>query len=160
MSGRWPARTTEERFWEKVEKTETCWEWTASVSRGGYGQFNIGRTVVRAPRFAYENLVGPIPERMTVDHICHNPPCVKPDHLRLATNKENNENKSGAHANSKSGIRGVSWCTTNRKWRAVVGHNGRSYSGGYYTTMAEAEAAVVALRLELFTHNDLDRNAA
>lgn len=30
-----------ERFWGKVEKTETCWNWIGNCSNG-YGHFNIG----------------------------------------------------------------------------------------------------------------------
>lgn len=64
-----------ERFWAKVDKRSDCWLWTASVSRGGYGQFNSwldGRhRLWRAHRYAYEQIVGPIPDGLTLDHLCH-----------------------------------------------------------------------------------------
>ena len=34
----------EKRFWSHVEKTETCWNWIASVHSNGYGGFNISST--------------------------------------------------------------------------------------------------------------------
>lgn len=64
----------EERFWANVQKTETCWLWTGTRFPKGYGYLNRGgknRPVrhVYVHRFAYELLVGPIPEGMTIDHI-------------------------------------------------------------------------------------------
>jgi hypothetical protein len=161
MAGR-PA-PLEERFWSKVEKTETCWNWTASRMTSGYGQIGIGGKYGRphgAHRVAYELAVGPIPEGMQVDHMCHNKLCVNPDHLRAVTNKQNNEHLTGAKKNSKSGIRGVSWRSEVRKWQAQVGHNGKNHNLGLFAMIEDAEAAVIAKRLELFTHNDLDRKAA
>ena len=36
---------------------------------------------------------GPIPAGMQVLHRCDNPPCVRPDHLFLGTNKDNVDDK-------------------------------------------------------------------
>ncbi|WP_369010576.1 HNH endonuclease signature motif containing protein, partial [Bacillus cereus] len=44
---------------------------------------------MRAHRYVYENLSGPIPEGMELDHLCRNPPCVNPDHLDPVTHEEN-----------------------------------------------------------------------
>jgi hypothetical protein len=106
-------------------------------------------------------LVGPIPEGLYLDHICHNPPCVNPDHLRPVTQKQNMENHSGPQKNNtSSGVRGVTWFKRDKNWKAQIGHHGKNFHIGYYSTIAEAEAAVIAKRLELFTHNDVDRRAA
>jgi hypothetical protein len=75
------ARSVEERFWEKVDKeaANDCWEWTGSRSKAGYGTFNLGRRgegYALAHRFAYESLVGPIPEGLCLDHLCRNEGCV------------------------------------------------------------------------------------
>lgn len=78
-----------ERFWSKVEKTDYCWEWKAAKTPKGYGQFNIDKVVLRAHRVAYELVVGPIPDGLTIDHLCRNPSCVNPDHLEPVTNREN-----------------------------------------------------------------------
>jgi hypothetical protein len=59
----------------------------------GHGLFNLGadndRRPVRAHRFAYENLVGEIPDGLALDHLCRNPRCVNPDHLEPVTHAEN-----------------------------------------------------------------------
>lgn len=79
-----------ERFWAKVEKTEYCWNWTHSTDGCGYGMFKDIR-MHRAHRWAYENLVGPIPEGLVIDHLCRNAQCVNPAHMEPVTNDENLE---------------------------------------------------------------------
>ena len=65
-----PSKTAEERFWPKVNKTDTCWLWTGSLSNTGYGQFQINRKLVLAHRFAYELVHGPIAPGLVIDHLC------------------------------------------------------------------------------------------
>lgn len=77
--------TEEECFWVKVQKSETCWTWVGGGCRG-YGQFRN----VRAHRWAYEHLVGQIPEGMVLDHLCGHRDCVNPSHLEPVTVAENN----------------------------------------------------------------------
>lgn len=81
--------TTEERFWAKVEKTDTCWLWTACTFRGGYGSFWFDGKLVRAHRFAYELLISPIPRGLQLDHLCRVRACVNPVHLEPVTGREN-----------------------------------------------------------------------
>lgn len=147
----------EDRFWAKVDKNNDCWLWTASTGPFGYGQFNTGHSVVRSHRFAYEMTIGSIPPGKELDHICRNRLCVRPEHLRPVTRQENNQNKAGPSRNCKSGVRGVSWVKHAQRWRATVRHDGIQHHVGYFVHLAEAEAAVVAKRNELFTHNDADR---
>lgn len=79
-----------ERFWAKVNKTETCWVWTASTRPGGYGQFMVWQgQLVAAHRLSWEMVHGPVPVGLCVLHKCDNPPCVRPEHLFLGTAKDN-----------------------------------------------------------------------
>lgn len=83
--------TLPQRFWVKVEKTDTCWLWTAATT-GGYGVFHVGgRTgrMHRAHRLAYESLVGPIPEGLQLDHLCRVRNCVNPAHLEAVLREVN-----------------------------------------------------------------------
>lgn len=155
------AQTPEEfeaRFWGNVEKTPTCWNWTGSRTSAGYGQvLKATASRVYAHRYSYELSVGPIPEGMEIDHRCHNTLCVNPDHLRPATSKQNNENFRGAQRGNPSGVRGVIWRKEDRRWSVQVGHNRKNHYGGVFDSIQDAERAAVALRLKLYTHNDVDR---
>lgn len=84
-------------FWGHVNKESghcwegtQCWEWTASCSQYGYGQFTTGtrrsgyRTVA-THRYAYKLLVGPIPAGLDLDHKCRNRRCCNPAHLEPVT---------------------------------------------------------------------------
>lgn len=72
--------------------------WTGGVTNGGYGQWMTGGRRTKAHRWAYELMVGPIPDGLVVDHTCHNADaecpggdgclhrrCVNPDHLEPVT---------------------------------------------------------------------------
>lgn len=153
-------RSLVERFWAKVDRSGECWLWTAFTGRDGYGYFSVGmKRRMAAHRFSYELHNTAIPPGMDIDHMCHVRACVNPSHLRVCTRKQNLENRAGADSDSKSGVRGVSWRKDMRKWQAKVRHNGRDYWVGLFFALEEAEAAVIAKRNALFTHNDMDRAA-
>ena len=89
-------RPIEERFWEKVDQSggpDACWIWQASRDRKGYGQFGFSpkRGVMGAHRAAYILNYGEIPDSMSLDHLCQNPPCVNPEHLCPVTVSENSK---------------------------------------------------------------------
>ena len=80
----------ERYFWQRVHKTDTCWLWTGTISRG-YGV--IGLRILGNNRFAhrysYELHYGTIPDDLIVMHICDTPQCVNISHLRLGTQHDN-----------------------------------------------------------------------
>lgn len=80
--GMYPAN--EAKFWARVQETDGCWEWGGRRTRQGYGHgsWHIdGKLVQLAHRVSYMLRVGPIPDGLVIDHLCRNPPCVRPDHL-------------------------------------------------------------------------------
>lgn len=79
-----------DRFWKKVQKTESCWLWTGMKSEKGYGLLHVNGKVKRAHQVAYIGITGTkIPEGMQLDHLCRNPACVNPSHLEPVTSREN-----------------------------------------------------------------------
>lgn len=93
--------TPGERFWPKVDKNGPvpeyaphlgpCWCWLAAENGAGYGIFRLDGRNVRAHRWAYEALVGPIPKGLQLDHLCRVRHCVNPAHLEPVTSRQNSE---------------------------------------------------------------------
>ena len=63
-----------------------CWVWTGLQTTTGYGRAPDGG---KAHRRMYEAVVGPIPEGLSLDHLCRVTLCVNPDHLEPVTHVEN-----------------------------------------------------------------------
>lgn len=145
-----------EAFAARTEPSGECLVWTGSKNARGYGKLWVttddGRAVVYAHRYAWEQVKGPIPEGLHIDHVCHNKSCVNVEHLRLATNKQNHENLRGARSDSRSGVRGAIWSEQKGKWAALVYHHGTRHHMGFFDTAEEAGVLAEAKRRELFTH--------
>jgi hypothetical protein len=91
-NNRWPGTPLRERFWMHVDRSGDCWLWTARANEKGYGSFGIGdKKTALSHRVAWALERGPIPPRTLVLHSpeCVSRACVRPDHLRLGTQKEN-----------------------------------------------------------------------
>lgn len=87
-----------------------CWVWQRAKSQG-YGYYKIPgeKRVVRAHRFMYEREVGPIPEGLTLDHLCRNRACVNPAHLEPVSRGENvlrGESPAAQHARATTCVNG------------------------------------------------------
>ena len=100
-------RSLSERFWEKVEKTRSCWIWKGHTRGGGYGAIRLGHAVEGskpAHIVSWEMKHGPIPKGLFVLHKCDNRPCIRPSHLRLGTQLDNmrdmiSKGRSSIHVN-------------------------------------------------------------
>lgn len=144
-------------LYERIDKyllvTDDCWLWTGTLDKDGYGQITHVGVTYKVHRYMWSLVNGPIPEGLLLDHIKCARRCANPEHLRLATCKQNQENRAGLGSNNTSGYRGVSLNKATGKWSASVGHNGKSHYGGCFVTPEEANLKAIAMRKELFTHN-------
>lgn len=89
--GMFKARPVAERFWEKVNKTETCWLWTGAIyKKSCYGMFSpIKGSTMPAHRFAWQLAHGTLPEGLDICHTCDVRRCVRLEHLFPGTRQDN-----------------------------------------------------------------------
>ncbi len=82
-----------ERFWSHVNQSgglDGCWPWMLVTDQNGYGRVRWDRKTLNAHRVAWalDHDLGRMP-KLDVMHLCDNPPCCNPAHLREATESEN-----------------------------------------------------------------------
>ena len=143
--------SNEERFWSCVDRSGgqwSCWSWKAPTSVYGYAYFRLDGTRVFAHRLAYQWLVGPIPDGLVLDHLCHTRDkscvggnscphrrCVNPAHLQPVSDRENIQRGRWAQkthckhgheytaANTLLDTKGYRYCRTCRDGRNATRHS-------------------------------------
>ena len=65
-----------------------CQVWSGTTDKG-YGFIHLGGRKQRVHRVAWELRNGPIPDGLTVDHLCRIRACCNTDHMELVTPAEN-----------------------------------------------------------------------
>ena len=73
---------------------ECCWQWMAGKFPRGYGQFHIASYPYGAHRIAFRIAKGEIGDGLSIMHICDNPSCCNPSHLKTGTPAENNRDSA------------------------------------------------------------------
>lgn len=112
MSGYHKTLTVDERLWgPAIAGPGGCIIWAGNTRYNqGYGRIAVNGSLKRVHVLAYEELVGPVPEDMILDHLCRNRACMNPHHLEPVTFTENV-------------LRGESFAAANaRKTHCVRGH--------------------------------------
>ena len=107
-----------QRFWAKVNKTESCWIWNAGCSTGGYGLLKKGsKGTIESHRASWIIHNGPIPKGLCVLHDCpsgDNRLCVNPNHLWIGTKTENNQDRDLKNRQAKGEGNGKSKLTNEK----------------------------------------------
>lgn len=115
------------RFFSKVDlgPAHKCWPWRGKITTNGYG-VSADKVV---HRIAYEFLVGPIPEGLTLDHLCRNRACVNPAHLEPCTLKTNvlrGEGLTAIHSRKTHCVNGHEFTLENTYLRPTGGRRCRT----------------------------------
>lgn len=137
---------------DKSAKEGSCAIWRGHLSPAGYGRISVNNQRQLAHRVAWELTNGPIPQGMTVDHICGRRSCVNPDHLRLATIRQNCQARHGLYAQNTTGVRGVRFRDDGRKkpWEAAW-REGDKKRSKTFERCDDAERFVIQQRLRVYT---------
>lgn len=142
--------TLEEDFEYRTIWQDGCRVWVGPKNPDGYGYLKAG---VAVHRYSYEREHGPIPKGLVIDHRCHVRSCCNVEHLRAVTQAQNVQNPRGPQKDNTTGYLNVFWDPHRKSWRVRVKHNGRSYYGGSYSDVLDANLAAIALRKKLRPDN-------
>lgn len=116
----------------------------AGADRGdGYYKICFKKKRYYAHRVVWELHNGKLSKGEQIDHIDQNPSNNRISNLRIATNSENNCNRS-RQSNNTSGFKGVSWNKFTQSWEAYIKLNGKRKFLGYFL---RKESAALAYRL-------------
>lgn len=109
----WSAEKTRAYLRKKSVEANGCWLWLNHLTTAGYGQIQVGLRVYAAHRLAYMAFIGPIPDGLVIDHLCHNADplclggptclhrrCVNPAHLEPVRQQVNATRRLGAAASN------------------------------------------------------------
>jgi hypothetical protein len=66
-----------------------CLVWQGAQSTFGHGHIVINGVQMLTHRLSYELHEEEIADGMQINHKCHNPACINPEHLYMGTQKEN-----------------------------------------------------------------------
>ena len=139
------------------DRSDECWSWPGSKNRAGYGEIRFNGRMQKTHRVAYELHVGPIPDGLALDHICHTRDCFNPAHLEPVTRAQNMQNRAGLGANNTSGHRNVYWDKRASRWMVQAELNGILHYGGRFQSLEDAIAAAERLRAELGFRDTTDQ---
>ena len=113
----------------------------------GYRHINIDKVTYKAHHLVWLWFNDKLPSHQ-IDHINGNRLDNRIENLRDVPQQINTWNLQGAKKNSKSGILGVDWKASHKKWRAQIRVNGRKVQIGLYDTAEAASAAYLAAKQE------------
>jgi len=125
--------------------------WTANWQESSQtfyvqGRIKIGtyRTAVKLHRLITEARDG-----FYVDHIDHDGLNNTDNNLRVVTISQNAQNRRSASKNNVTGIRGVSWNKTQKKWHSRIMVNGKAIHIGCFSDISAAESSAKEARRRL-----------
>lgn len=128
---------------EKASQIKNSW----CLTNTGYVNCKEGGRTIPLHRF----LLGE-PKGLVVDHINHNTLDNRKINLRAIPKQGNDQNRSGAQRNNKSGFRNVYWSRDKNKWHVSVGIDRKKKHIGYFDDIEEAKKAATEARSKLMKY--------
>jgi hypothetical protein len=141
------------RFAQSRQKIQP-WSIAGGPRKDGYVFIMINKVRYAAHRLAWKYVTGRDGD-FEIDHADGNPSNNSFVNLREATHKQNMENRRN-QSNNKSGVRGVSFCQTRKKWKAQIKSKGKSFFLGYFDEKEDAAKAYAIASTNLHTHFRID----
>ena len=142
--------TPEDAFAARTEWQGDCLVWTSTAKQAGYGVLQVDGALMKAHRYAWQRVHGPLSPDEHIDHMCHNTACCNVNHLRIVTHSENMYNRAGASKNSRSGYRNVTWSKGAKKWQVAVTKDRKQHYFGLFEDIEEAVKVAADARRQLF----------
>lgn len=112
---------------------------TGKTNKAGYVQITLANRAYFAHRLAFLLMTGCMPAG-GVDHIDRNPSNNTWANLRECDQSKNLAN-TVAHRNSRTGVKGATWCAMTGKWRVKIMVNYKTIHVGRFKTLEEAASA-------------------
>jgi hypothetical protein len=117
------------------------------ADRRGYLRMHVFAVTVLAHRLAWLLFYKEWPPG-EIDHVNGDKKDNRIENLRVCTHPQNNHNQPMRRSNT-SGVKGVSWMKSCRKWHVQVCVNRKIHYGGLFVDIADAALAAQSLRERL-----------
>ena len=118
-----------------------------SINEKGYFKFGFNGRFYRNNRVVYFLCTGIDPEEKQVDHEDTNRLNNKIWNLRLATQKQNQDNRR-KNSNNTSGVTGVYWDKRKNKYKSAITYNYKDLHLGYFNKSDKDKAIAVRIAAE------------
>lgn len=133
-----------QRFLSKVTvgKRSECWLWTGTKIYG-YGRIILdgkNRAAHHISLMFFKDVnLDIFSHKIQTDHICHNPSCVNPAHLRVCDKSQNTINRMKRKKNKSSNYYGVS--KKKNGWEVSIKKNNKRHYLGFFANEKDAALA-------------------
>ena len=110
---------------------------TWEVNNTGYISTQTYRNKTSKGYLLHRVVMNVTDSKIIIDHINGNPKDNRKRNLRIVTQSQNSMNASISKSN-KSGVKGVSWSKSKKKWYATIGVNNKTINLGTYELFDDA----------------------